>query len=597
MGIFLTLLCSCSSLNSGYNTNNSPPTLTADQYLAMANNSQGDIQQDYLFKAANRSLNEQHFTKSQSIINQIIPSTPPMQVSKQLIQAKLYLKTKQLNAANTLLNTISSGNILLSQPDQITLLKLQAILAEAQGNIIDSINKRDQLYPLLDADTDQQHQNTIAIWLSLQKITTDQLTEKNQLTPASTLKGWISLALVTRQSQSPQQLVTNIMQWRQQNSSHPANELLPQNLQSRLKATVLPQNIALLLPMTGQLQHAASAIRNGFFAAYYYRKSHSNYAPNIQVYDTTNSNIINLYQKAIQQGANFIVGPLTKDNILQLASNPIAVPTLVLNTPPTLSTAVKNLYTFGLSPLDEAQQVVQKAKSNGLQRALIITPNNEWGQFIAEAFKTKWLTLGGEEVAQLAFSNQTQLAMQVRHTLNIDQSDLRYRSLKKILNKKIRFIPRRRQDIDSIFLAAQPLFARQIKPLLNFYYAGAIPVYAISPIYTGHPNRQNDHDLNGITFCDIPWVLQTKTLTPTSLITIKNNIKAIWKNSYNSNKKLYALGVDAYNIIPKLNQMTLLPQFGIRAATGILYLDTSNHIYRQLPWARFKNGRPVLVQE
>ena len=486
--------------------------------------------------------------------------------------------------------------MVLSNDEQIEWHTLQANLDDSQGNIIGSINQRNQLMPLLDSQ--QQQQNSMTIWLSLQKISITQLTSLVSQTPLSNLKGWLSLALLTKQSQSPQQLLVELTQWRQQNPTHPANALLPNNLKSRIQAPQLPQNIALLLPMTGTLSKSANAIRNGFFAAYYYQKKHSDYSPNIQVYDTNGNDVNVLYQKAIQQGANFIVGPLTKPNVVQLAQHAITVPTLVLNTPPSLiNQSQKNFYTFGLSPLDEVQQVCEKAWKNHLSRAVIITPNNDWGNTIASAFANEWQNLGGRVVTNLHYIGQQSLANQIQQTLHIDSANLRYKNLRSVLHEKVRFVPRRRQDVDVVFLATQPLFARQIKPLLNFYYAGKIPVYAISPIYTGHSNPISNRDLNDITFCDIPWVLQPNHLTPDYLNSIKNNIEQIWPNSFKNNSKLYALGVDSYDLISKLNQMSLLPQFGVPAATGTLYLDTKNHIFRQLTWARFENGTPVVIQQ
>ena len=58
-----------------------------------------------------------------------------------------------------------------------------------------------------------------------------------------------------------------------------------------------------------------------------------------------------------------------------------------------------------------------------------------------------------------------------------------------------------------MFLAATPQQARQIKPTLAFQYAGDLPVYATSHLYTGTNNPTQDQDLNGIRFCETPWLL------------------------------------------------------------------------------------------
>jgi len=38
------------------------------------------------------------------------------------------------------------------------------------------------------------------------------------------------------------------------------------------------------------------------------------------------------------------------------------------------------------------------------------------------------------------------------------------------LHEKMRFEPQRRHDFDSIFLVATPAMAKQIQPLLRFYF-------------------------------------------------------------------------------------------------------------------------------
>ncbi|HRE30628.1 MAG TPA: penicillin-binding protein activator, partial [Candidatus Berkiella sp.] len=66
-----------------------------------------------------------------------------------------------------------------------------------------------------------------------------------------------------------------------------------------------------------------------------------------------------------------------------------------------------------------------------------------------------------------------------------------------------------RQDVDVIVMAAPPAQARQLKPLFDFYYAEDVPVLATSSIYSGSQNPRSDRDVNGVVFCDMPWLLDT----------------------------------------------------------------------------------------
>src|SRR3990167_2111843 len=114
---------------------------------------------------------------------------------------------------------------------------------------------------------------------------------------------------------------------------------------SALPKQVIPspsiQRIALLLPLKGPYEPYAKAIKNGFFTAFYEQKKETGIAPDILVFDTSDKNIQTVYQQAVSQGANFIVGPLDKANVAVLAhSDAVKVPILALNT--TSKDAAKN---------------------------------------------------------------------------------------------------------------------------------------------------------------------------------------------------------------------------------------------------------------
>lgn len=357
-------------------------------------------------------------------------------------------------------------------------------------------------------------------------------------------------------------------------------------------------HIALLLPLTGPLAPYANAIRNGFFTAYYAQKNQMTSAPTMTVYDTTGKNIRDVYQSAIAQGADFIVGPLDKSDVLALAdAHQSTVPILALNTTPNdIRISNDALFEFGLSPIDEAKQAAQKAFQDQHLHIIILAPNNPWGQRIANAFTNQWKKLGGNIIATQYYGDITSLSKNIQDVLQINNADQNDHELKKLFNKNMRFIPQRRQDFDSIFLVATPAIGRQIQPLLRFYFADNIPIYATSQIYTGFPDPNHDNDLNGISFCDMPWILAPSQMQPATLQSLQQHIQTLWPKNYNRLAKFYAMGVDAFTLIPTINKMQSQPQFGMPAATGTLYLTPQHIIYRQLIWAQFQNGTPQLIK-
>lgn len=354
-----------------------------------------------------------------------------------------------------------------------------------------------------------------------------------------------------------------------------------------------PQQVALLLPLSGSLSPYANAIRNGFFTAYYDQKNETGYAPSITVYNTTGKNIQQLYQSAITSGAQFIVGPLDKTDVDTLASMPTStVPVLALNTTPQQNRIHNNaLIEFGLSPTNEAQEAAQKAYQDNHRRVIIIAPNTEWGKRSANAFTAQWSQLGGTVIATQYYDGMRTLSRNIQTVLQISNAYQDQRKIERLVGKTIRFVPQRRRDFDSIFLVATPAMARQIELLLRFYFAGNIPIYATSQIYNSTANAASNADLEGIQFCDMPWILSP---TPAQLAT-QQRIQASWPNNYNALSQFYAMGVDAYQIMTQLNRMQSNVQQGIPGATGTLYLTPQHIIYRRLVWAQFKNGTPQLL--
>ena len=145
--------------------------------------------------------------------------------------------------------------------------------------------------------------------------------------------GWLKLAIISKKhSISSQELAQQLMNWRKEYPTHAANALFPDDAAlTTLQNTPAPKNIALLLPLDGSLGASGNLVRNGFLNAYYEggKKSQQN------VFFVNTSKTLNmtaLYQQAIAQGADTIVGPLTKEQVSALLKQgSFAAPTIALN--------------------------------------------------------------------------------------------------------------------------------------------------------------------------------------------------------------------------------------------------------------------------
>ena len=491
--------------------------------------------------------------------------------------------------------------LILSPPESIAAnlkAEFHQLRAESYtmlGHRLESARERVIREPFLN-NPQQVKDNQHAIWEALALFSERALLQLRTDPAPDTLSGWMEIVQLAKAYQlDPATLKTQISEWRANYPQHPILDEILANLQNRKQEdVVIPNRIALLLPLTSKFAKAAEAVRDGFHAAYYSHKEHDQQRVRILDTGATPENINSIYQQAINEGAEFVVGPLDKAAIQTLANaNEVNVPTLSLNY--SLDDNIpNNLYQFGLSPEEEARQVAERTWLDGHVNAVVLVPQGPWGDRVNMAFTERWEQVGGKVVeVQRYIAKENDFSQPIKKVMNIDESQRRYRDLELLLNKKIKFTPRRRQDVDFVFLAAYPRQARQIRPQLKFFHAGKIPVYATSHVYTGNLNQERDRNMDGLAFGDMPWVLSESTTHRN----LRSTLDPYISKAGNRLQRLYALGIDAYNIIAALNTLKRYPYERFDGETGSLNLDAKQRIHRQLTWVKFRSGRPVLKDE
>ena len=367
-------------------------------------------------------------------------------------------------------------------------------------------------------------------------------------------------------------------------------DLQEQILAARLQVTAPLTRVALLLPLTGPQRQAAIAVQDGFLAAHLSQsEAGAGGRPALHIYDTGLLGAREAYIAARDDGADFIVGPLLKPELEAIIDTAEPAPTLALNTLENGRSAA-NLYQFALAPEDEASQVARYAVSNGASNAVALIPRNDWGNRLLDSFRTELEALGGELLQIRTYDPAGQdFSSAITTVLNIDRSDQRRRQLGVDLGIPLEFESRRRQDIDVIFVAADAAAGRLMAPQLRFYFAGDIPTYATSAIYES--SRQNG-DLNNLLFTDTPWVLEAGAAPPTLAATLNRywplRTSAQWI-------RFYGFGFDAFRLMFALhenpNTLSSYP-----ALSGVLSLDETGRVRRELPLAQFRDGIPVAVE-
>lgn len=358
------------------------------------------------------------------------------------------------------------------------------------------------------------------------------------------------------------------------------------------------QHVAIFLPTSGQLQHAGKAIIDGLMASYYREQNQTSAQLKVTIYDTAQAeSIADLYMRAKDHGAEFIIGPLQKENVEALKQYIANIPTpedrlpvLALNyTGDNVSTS-RHFFEFGLSAEDEAMAVADHALAQGLDRVLILRPDSAWGERVSTAFKQQFNALNGQVLDETAFSEPRQFSKEVQHLLGLQISRSRHKEMERELGQKLEYTPRRRQDVDFIFLLATPNEARQLKPTINYHYGQKIPVFATSHVYAGKSNPTFDKDLNNIQFVDIPWVLSQD-------IALKKTFEQHIPNAQTQFQRLHALGIDAFSLMREFPILKHVSSSELNGATGILTIQADGRVNRQLSWAKFKRGNVKVIED
>lgn len=531
------------------------------------------------------------------------PIPPELAQRKRIVDAQAAVARRQGIRALRLLPPLTADM------DDATHARVLATRADAYrltGQPVAALQARIGRESLL-RERDAIERNHEEIWTILQSIPANRLDRMAERTDAPGLAGWAALAQAVREARLGQRSVAQSLErWGDRFPEHPAAERFADTLRQRVAAESLyPERIALLLPLSGPLADAGQAVRDGLFASYYAQRQHMQ-LPAIEVYDTRSlpEQAARAYEQAISEGTSFVIGPLSKEAVAAVAEhapqNP-DVPVLSLNYLPgnegrpsddERSPPPAPLYQFGLLPEDEARQAAEAAIQNGHYNALTLVPGSRWGERMAGAFAARFEELGGIVLESGQYNAEaTDYGRVIQRLFNLDASYTRERQVQSTIGQSTRFEPRRRQDVEVVFVAAMPLQARLIMPQLEFHRAGGIPTYSTSHVFSGTPTPDADWDMNGLYFTETPWILENLQ-SPSE---IYHRVAEYWPDLHRLYPRLYALGIDAFSILPHLERLARAPSNAMAGRTGLLTLDAQRRVHRQLQWAQMREGVPVPI--
>ena len=347
-------------------------------------------------------------------------------------------------------------------------------------------------------------------------------------------------------------------------------------------------HIALLLPIAGRAASAAISVRDGFMTAYY--QLPANARPRVRIYDTGSQSVADALTQATGAGADFIVGPLTREEVTAAADFPgLHVPLLALNFLPAERTPPAQFYQYALSPEDEARLVARRVLEERHRRGVALVPAGEWGTRVLAAFRQELQAGGGELIGTGQIdSTRTDYSAAITEVLRTSDSTARFHRLESILGTELQFEPRRRNDIEFIFAPAPANLERLLRPQLRFHFAGDLPTYATSDAF--EPDVRANEDLEGLMFPDMPWMLGGDLADAVRAAT-----REAWPNGGPHRGRLFAFGFDAFRLTEALRHVGVSGNISVAGLTGQLSLDAQRHVRRELGWAQLHDGELRLL--
>lgn len=480
-----------------------------------------------------------------------------------LLEAEIALSRHDAHRAVELLSANAND---LVMPLRLRLLELRARAQNANADPIGSAHTRLQLDRWLAGV--EHEQNRIQIVDTLVKAPVDVLQRQARaLTGNDPLLPWIERVLRNNGHALPQEI---------SNSAQSIGTLIPDQSNRITREGYTPMHlVALLLPTDGPLRSVAQSIREGFFAGYFADEPEQR--PEIRSYDVglTPQESVAAYQRAISDGVERVVGPLSKEAVAELfRQGNLRVPVLALNHPESGETPPAGSVEFGLLPDTEGAQAAEYMIVHGITRAAVIAATDEWAERASLAFRAQFEQRGGQVLGEARVSG----------------SDINYSSP---IRQALADFSTAKTAIDSdapallnagIFISMRPPQARLLMPQIKI--AGyKLPVFATSHVHAGNVMQGLDRDLDGVLFCDAPWLFDIVAGVP-----LRSELARNLPSARGVNARLFALGLDAYNLLPYFDSLRAHPESYQPGATGQLSIDAYGRTQRLLIWAQFENG-------
>ncbi|OCG39127.1 hypothetical protein A9G28_10290 [Gilliamella sp. Fer1-1] len=578
------------------------------------------------FETSKQSLSFDNNKNSSYYLSQADNSSGSVKVNWQLLAIRALIKENKLTQANTLLSNLPSD--LNAEQKEEKLLSQGEIAVKKrrpfdlnQLTIVDLNNSQLYRYYMikLGLDINSKDLNAQAHdYLQLEKYVSE--TEKRQLLNSTwnffsklkadkigkvlvgeddiTLQGWIDLAYAYQQnndvpapqdddtpdtiatkSQNQKQLLKQaINNWAIQYPDHPAKEIISiLTGEQTLAVDANGKKVALLLPLSGSSRIFGETIRQGYIDAIKFFPQEPQ--QNVIVVDTTSAPMDALIQQAQEQHVELIVGPLLKNEVTKIKELAPAIPVLALNKVDKTTTSANKMCFFALSPEDEAKDAADHIYSQNKIKPLVLVPQNDLGRRVAQSFAAQWaqLSANSSQAYVQYFGNAKTLSANMNHNVGISLAG------SPISNDEVSSGEMISAGFDAIYIYASYDELTLIKPMLdmgankNIGNSSAVMLYSSSKSHVANASDDFYYDMNKTEYAEIPMIQKDNVNTK-----IPSNVQKDY-----SLMRLYAMGIDAWRLTNRFNQLNSYQLNFLDGMTGKLSTSDQCEVTRSLSWQQY----------
>ncbi len=558
------------------------PTQSVQNYMIQADSTEGSLQNDWLIMATKAAIQANELDQAELLIKRLSRQqlSEVQQAEWQLARATLQQKQGKYSQLLQGLNFKPWWKLPSEQWKDYYELR-----ADAYQSLNQPFEANRQLVAEGQyASSAEQREISSRIWMNFGSYSENELTALQTEPSEDVLDGWLQLAIYAKTlSSNIPQLKNTLEHWLSENPSHPAAVYTPAEIQNILSLEIVkPNNTALLLPLTGKFAPQSQLIRDGFIFAMMNDQARDPSAT-LTVIDTHAYSADQIKQRLINENIDFVVGPLQKENVEKLqatldgSETGVKIPTLALNIPEEVQAGTDMCY-LALSPEQEVAQAAKYLFSQGYQFPMILAPNGAYGQRVVEAFNEEWSKYSSNKVATSYFGDKRQLQKNINGVFGLQESQQRIAQMQSLMRISLESQPRSRRDVDAVYIVARSSELTLIKPFIEV----AINPDAKPPKLFSN-SRSNSggatyEDLSGVAYSDIPMLINPDP-------TIATQMNELWPDQSNMEKRLEALGMDAYKLLGELPQMKLLPGYSVDGQTGVLSINNNCVVQRELDWA------------